>query len=372
MQNETYQGGINGRMKNAFAAIVSYYDNHPGYVRLASFYGIYQPLSTPGKGLGSMRNFASNPEDGCWAVWRNVSASVQYDVAVIASDVYGIGTYGSYTTGSWQGESALGSGVGIHIVAAYNASGAWNGTTASNGLDTFVTPWKSGSQTTIRCNGPGGGNASTREAAGRMTDTQNHFVAVNKAYNIFITGDNDTTYLAIQKSGTGADIWSDFFNVTAIGLYQPASSSYNVPLTQFKFGSDNVDGYRSQPVGSTTSNSGGGGICTASGSSGTKVLRVEYPSFMLTDDNLFSRTLEEDKFWEFPIKLYQFETGSVGYVGTLPDMRVAAASSGIGYRFYRQKTKLLVSVRTPNDPYGGDWLSVSLPWNSSVLIPQEW
>jgi len=362
MQNNVYPAPINASqpMKNAFTAIVSYFDNHTGFNRLASFYGREMPSSGEfGKGLGHMNDWTQNPLDGCWAIWRTLSASIQYDVALIAAEGSLINTYPS---GTWQPEGA---GFGIFLVGAYHPSGAWNGTTTNTGSDTFTTPWKSGSITTIRCNGVGGGNTGSLDATAMIIDSV--FAFGNNASNIFVTGDNDITYIGIQAD---KNIRYEVYTVNVIGLYQTASINSNLPLVQFKLSVNNQDASRGFTVGSTAANSGGGGINSKTTTS-TLALRVEYPSFVITDVFKQSRVLEEDRFWEFPVRLYSYEVGNYEYLGTLNSMKIGAFSASGAFRFYNHKSKLLLPVLIP-DSFGGGFGIVTLPWKSSVLKAQEW
>ena len=374
MQNGDYPTLLGPQpMKHVFSAIVGYFDTHPGFSRVASYYGQRAPGSGEiGKGFGPMTDFSSNPHNGCWAIWRATASSVQYDIALIAADGADITAYAS---GAWEPEGPLFSFTGIHFAGAYfsGSGGAWNGTTNNDGADSFTTPWKSGSIPTIRCNGVGGGNEPLGNAVARLNSVGAYeYFLPGSVYNIFITGDNDITYVVLP----GGTLSDEIYRVSVIGLYQPVASSSNVPLTQFKLGAAyQADAVRGLSVGSTVAGTGGGGIvCTSSGS--VNVLRLEYPSFMLTDGYRMSRIQEEDRIWEFPIKLYSYETGNYGYRGTVPEMTVGADSAGpTTFRFYKKKTRLLAPISTPGDltnEIPATYLVVCLPWNSGVLTPREW
>jgi len=348
--------------KHAFGALANYYDQHPGFQRIASNYGYENTyMFVSGSGLGTMRDWTQNPWDGCWGVWRAVSASMQYDVVVIASDVTPINNYG---TSPWQPEN-LGSGIGIYAVAAYHPSGAWNGTIANNGKDTFTTPWKSGSLTTVRCNALDGGNTNL-DATVRLTDVVGQFSTDNVAMDIFITGDNETTYIAISNLRLGATY---NFNLAVIGKYKAFDSSFDLPLCLLKLGGDYRSAYRGITIGEIAANSGGGGLITKTTDIKPHRLRLEYPDFILTDASKQSRVFDEDRFWEFGNKLYSYEPGQMKLVGTLSHLRFGAFSAGGSHRFYKANTRILLPIllETSLNFFG----VVTLPWNG-LLKPVEW
>lgn len=349
--------------KHAFGALANYYDQHPAFLRIASNYGYENTyLFVSGSGLGTMRDWTQNPWDGCWGVWRAVSASVQYDVALIASDVTPINNYGA---SPWQPEGPYGSGIGIFAVASYHPSGAWNGTTANDGTDTFVTPWKPGSLTTVRCNASDGGNANL-DATVRLTDAAGQFSTDNVGMDIFVTGDNETTYIAISSLKYEATY---MFNLAVIGQYNGLDSPFDLPLCLLKLGVDYKSAHRGITIGEIAANSGGGGLITKTSDTTPHRFRLEYPDFMLTDGSKQSRVLEEDRFWEFGNKLYSYEPGQMKLVGTLSDLRFGAFSAGGSHRFYKANTRILLPILlgASSDFFG----VVTLPWNG-LLKPVEW
>lgn len=131
------------RNRNIHAEIVQAFDAAPGWQRLASNYG------SGGTGLEASGQASPSGEEA-WAVWRNVSGSQAYDIAV----KWSWNNY--YSAGEFEG-GAANYGVGLTL-AFHSSSQAWNGTTNDDGSDSFPSgqPWKSGSLIFPRQNASGG------------------------------------------------------------------------------------------------------------------------------------------------------------------------------------------------------------------------
>jgi len=355
-------------IKNCFTAVADYFDQHPGFQRLASYYGKDQGgMNENGKGFGHMIDWSRSPWDGCWGVWRAVSGSIPYDIAFVASDTYALSS--NTSSGNWGSEDPFGAGLGLHVTIAYHPSGAWNGTTGNSGSDSFGNPWKSGSLSPIRCNAPDAGNSASLNATVRLTDPGGFqfisFTVGSNAASVFITGDNDTTYLVMSTLTLGAP---HNFTLAVLGRYEPASSNYDLPLTIFKMGVSFGSAFRGETVGSLDPNSGAGGALRST-SEYPKRIRVEYPTFMLTDGGKQSRVLEEDRFWDFPLRLHSYEPGSAGYLGTLEYLKLGPYSTAGIHRFYNSKTRVLFPIYLGS--LSSNWGAITLPWNGP-LQPTDW
>jgi hypothetical protein len=368
----------NSYIKNLFASVVRYFDNHPGYARIASNYGV------GGTGLGFTWQ-TGKPGDGAFAVWRAMSSSYtttssnpdsvpRYDI------VFVLGVTNIAITSSWEPAG----NVGVWYTIAFHSSSlaAWNGTTNNNGLDNWTTrPWKTTSLVLCRSNGSGG-NGSTTFKGLTLLDTN---PGTDSHGEILITGDYDTTAIAIRKENSGVP-WS---KVCIFGGYQRVTASTDVPLVNLKFPPfaetyHTEAGFQSYGVLTYSANDVG---IVASSSIGVKKLAIDYPGGFISDNSgegggnygyqyyghhtSGSSDIMSNYIIEWPITLLGLEWNGVTYYtssppnyyfvgGYLPNIRITSTNGGIT-RLYNSGSRIAV------------WFSetaqrgfvLTLPWNSS-------
>lgn len=131
--------------QNIFYWMRKAFDAHPGFTRIASYYG------QGGTGLGPDDGSDDGPSGDCrWAVYRRTTG---YPLDVMIAQNNGELAGGSTNTDPSGSYTIGGATVGVGFAAAWHPSGEpWNGTIANNGQDSFTTPWKSGSAVLPRSN----------------------------------------------------------------------------------------------------------------------------------------------------------------------------------------------------------------------------
>jgi len=131
--------------QNVFYWMRKAFDAHPGFTRIASYYG------QGGSGLGPNDGSDDGPSGDCrWAVYRRTTG---YPLDVMIAQNNGESAGGNTNTDPSGSYTIGGASVGVGFAAAWHPSGEpWNGTTANNGQDSFTTPWKGGSAVLPRTN----------------------------------------------------------------------------------------------------------------------------------------------------------------------------------------------------------------------------
>lgn len=179
-----------------FHYMKSFFDAHPSYTRIASYYGI--------GGTGFDSPTGSNPSgENRWCVWRNSQAQEPFDI-IIAATFDNI-TYppASNPSGSLYYSDLSNSYNGYAFgIAWHSSSVAWNGTTNNDGKDRFITyPWKSGSVIFPSYNSPNANGRSYRNVL--QTFTAGNFggeggkvylIADNDSFSSFIKNISDTSF----------------------------------------------------------------------------------------------------------------------------------------------------------------------------------
>jgi len=378
-QTYTPLGYESANFSSIFAWIAGYFDSHPGYVRIASNYGVN------GSGFG-FRSNGPTPRGGAFGVWRNVSSSLQSGlsgepVSVPAFDfcmVLGTTTNAIDATSSWL----PGGQIGIwYTIAYHSSSAAWNGTTANNGQDNWTgTPWKSGSIVLCRANGSGSIASVSLNALSRL----DYGDALPPADG-WITGDNDTIFVAFRSppnNGPNAQV----NKVIAFGGYQRLTASMDVPLMNFRWGASITSPWI--PVGSTTPGEDDGGIATFS-QIGVKKVAADYSTAMTHDTTpvasistqrgYYSTTTpdRQDRYMiEWPVAIAALEwnggfdydnwTGSHFVLGGyIPNLRVGD-QKGIIARRYAKNTRIALGF-SAGGGFGLSDVVITLPWDSGSL-----
>lgn len=207
--------------QNTFYWIRKAFDNHPGYTRIASYYGV------GGTGLGPNDGSDEGPsQDPRWVVYRKTAGTTTFDLFIG-------GTAGSFSpqnnpSGSY---TIAGNPSRMGFAAAWHPSGeAWNGTILNNGQDSFVsaTLWKSGSTILPRSNSRWGyASSSLNDLApfGELSyltpSSSIKFIADDDNFAVFGDGGGNPSY---PTSNDGNFL---FFG----GMFQitPASASFDMP-----------------------------------------------------------------------------------------------------------------------------------------------
>ena len=179
-----------------FHYIKSFFDAHPAYTRIASYYGI--------GGTGFDSPTGSNPSgENRWAVWRNSQAQEPFDLIIAAT--YDNVSYppASNPSGSLNYSNLSNPNNGYAFgVAWHSSSVAWNGTTNNDGNDKFITyPWKSGSVIFPSYNSPNANGGSARNvlqlySAGNFGGEAGvaYLIADNDNFSSFIKNISDTSF----------------------------------------------------------------------------------------------------------------------------------------------------------------------------------
>lgn len=325
--------------------LIDFYENHPAYSRIAWNTG------SVGGGLNS-NGFPDSIKDEAWFIYRNNSCSITYDIAIKVGAAYPASSWKSYNNS------------GLSVVAAWHSSSqAWSGSLNNNGSDNFtVTPWKSGSITTLRSNGDVGSDILNKNGMLEI-----YPLGVLTKTNVVITGTNDYTIMHIapfREANDGAGIVS---TTMFLGKYEAISSSYNLPLCQGKMPVLNT------VIGDQAFLVGGGLIYTSSQVPGTLMYNVAANGLITGCDKTLLYSENSNFIAEFPLWLTSdLSLGPIDYssidngfkiFGTIPDMNVVSYHAS-GYRFYRNGTRLTIKSAVSD-------MVFSIPWDSGSLRVTE-
>lgn len=216
-------------IKTIFASSSAFFDQHIGYQRIASFYGIN------GTGLN-----VNELGDMAWVVYRAVSTSVVTGAPLPARNVppFEFAITMNYesnpatnVSGVWQFTTASGTTltnrIGVYYSLAYHSSGiAWSGSVNNDGQDSFdgITPWKTGSFVFPRQNGLSASAETTRNYCAPM-----HILnTLNPTYQIFFIADNDS--ILIPSNAVVGPTNSACRQISMWGAYIPFNSYIDLPL----------------------------------------------------------------------------------------------------------------------------------------------
>lgn len=333
--------------REVHATLCQYFDEHPGFQRVASNYG------TSGQGFLSSRYFSGSSGENAWAVYRAMSASIRYDCSVVWS-------YNeNYTVNTWLAPTTYGVGVAI---AWHSSSASWNGTTANTGSDYFLTaskPWKTGSTVFPRINGTGGTYATNKNGLLKIIDGG----IASQLWQMTIIGDNDTTYGFLQSAD--AAIIGDARYFFVFGLYSPYTASYTLPLFM-------LSAYTMAPkytTGDTTlseigSNQNGGISYTTT--SDVRSFQVNYLTNVSrraprAAPEIYSLDEANHRAYIYPIALYSYETSHYHQLGVIPNL---FACAGNAFGNIQDVSRSYVTLKIENTT--GNNCSFVLPFTGST------
>jgi hypothetical protein len=332
-----------------FVACKDYFDNHPGFRRIASYSG-----SLPSSGFDAV--WGDNPlGERAFCVWRAVSASNNVDSTLVPNGVptFDIAISVAYnevtTTNPRSWKSTLDYGLTFSM-AWHQSSRSWAGTANNNGTDTFTAgaaaPFSASSIVLPRVNGASGTDATNRN--GMITIDDATFSVTNP--NMFFTGDNDTVSI-IFKPDT-----QPYCKAIIFGGYQRVSSAFREPLFLW-------DGTpRGTDIGSSLDRTGGGCITTAS--NGGRVARIDYPrSFGNTNDTGTKENLDLSVVVEFPITIFQYETSHYRPAGYLHNISASLLNTQAPL-FYGSGSnqRLIAKIAGTGDTN----VCLTFPWSGSL------
>lgn len=189
LDNEITSSGNPDRSRDIFTHGLNYFDDHPNFTRVASYYGVN------GTGFG-FSNASDESGENAWAIWRSTAATVAFDVALRWS-------YNSFSTAGVSGSWAAGSSnFGMSLCVAFHSSGqAFAGTTNNNGQDSFnnSNPWKSGSLCFPRQNMAAGSEETEQRLSGLFESSFGSGTG-----RLHIAGDDDGFVFAWDNTDNGS------------------------------------------------------------------------------------------------------------------------------------------------------------------------
>lgn len=316
-----------------FSKIISHFDLHTSYQRIASFYG----KKENGNGLGFNAVTPYRVGDGAFAVYRTLNAQITYDIAICFNH-NNVWPSGAFTIGG-----GISSAIGIQI-CCHSSSQAWSGTTANNGADSFVTnsvqPWKTGSLVFPRSNAPGGAFELTRADATTVYD----FVGFSYNSGIIISTDDEGTFIGKYDGENQNKIKNPVY----FGGYNKISGSrYTAPLTIFNL---------NDPTAVS--------IAIISHSSGPSVrnglLDGFYTTFGTERDDKYNEE-DREKFEEHPLLVLMNESPYQYFCGNIPMIK-SVPESAARFNFYNNRSRLVFFKGTTAGANDGAY---SVMWESS-------
>lgn len=220
--------GVEGPIRNTFVTIISFFESHPAYTRIAANYGHPQfnepgPFQVAGLGFGPSGSLTAVGEQA-WAVYRNVGGQEPFDIFL----GFGAVDPGSNPSGSWTIGFFGGGGIGA-MWAWHSGSEPWAGTTFNDGSDTFIKPWKEDALLLPCANERvnGSGFAFTLAA----TSSRNAGMALNAASAgiypecfLVVVGDDDGFNIFYDNGGL-----QQYEGMLIMERYIPYSPDYDLP-----------------------------------------------------------------------------------------------------------------------------------------------
>lgn len=334
-----------GGNQEVHTTICQYFDNHPGFQRIASNFG------TSGQGFKSSKYFSGSSGENAWAVYRAASGSIKYDVSFVWS------WNENYTVNTWTAGTPYGVGMSL---AWHSSSASWNGTTGNLGSDTFLTsskPWKASSVVFPRTNETGGAFATNKNCVAKIVDS----TLQTGLWQMTMIGDDDFTYGFLQSADLA--LVGDARLFFCFGKYTPLTSSYNLPLVVFT-------SYTIAPQVTTgdTSLSENGGLQNGGISyttvSGVRSFQLNYPLKAGRRAPRPARDLygnsENRLAYIYPVTLYSYETSHYHQLGTIPGF-YACAGNAFGNIQDVSRSYLSLKIENPT----GNNCSFVLPFTGS-------
>lgn len=310
-------------VRNGFAVITKFFEDHPNFERVAADFD-------GGPGFGPT-NGGVEANENSFGIWRAVSASIPFDVAVKWS-------YSQFYDDNWDTPSNFGLAIGM---AYHSSSQAWNGTTNNDGTDSFGTdPWKSGSIAFPRTNGPGGSNHTNRNALCQIASS------IASPVRFHIVGDDDAVYFLMQAS---TDQNHEVDVLCGFGCFTPTTSSFDLPLFMIRTNRMSVDfeyGNISQAEADD------GGLCLTQ-SADLRTFRLDFDQYVQSGDGIHGD--QNAIIASSPVLLYQWETDHYNFAGELPILRLTkddgnyhTTIGGANYHIFR---------------LANDERAIVIPWN---------
>ena len=312
-------------VRNVFAQCARFFDTHPGYDRIAADFD-------GGAGFGPT-NFTSESNENSFGVWRAVSASITFDVALKWS-------YNQFYDDNWDTPSNF----GFAIAMAYHSSSeAWNGTTNNDGTDSFTVPWKSGSIVFPRTNGPGGSNHTDRNAMLQL------FSSIASPIRIHVVGDNDAFFILTEIQPAENPEVDD---LAGMGIYEAYNTS-STDLPFFQIGTNQIT--TNFEYGNITQAATDDGGLSVSQSSDVRTFRLDFDQYLQAGDGTYGN--DNNAFTSSPILLYQYETGFYQLAGIMPILRTTKDNANT-------RTTLNQGTLQTFKMVGGTDQAIVIPWPS--------
>lgn len=252
-----------GFCRDAFAAMVRFFDSNPQMVRIASNGGSTGAAGTVSLRLPGFTGDANQSGENAFGVWRWDKPN--------GSKIYILMQWGySSNIGPAPGNPAVAApagGVALQFAMRTDGGNPWNGGTGNLGADTKngTNVWVDGGSTLLvwpRANGPGGNGATIRQYMSGVNYTS--FVGSR----LHVMMDSDALWWAVDLSGNGGYDTVMYFGPyvphSQIVLADPTAALVHLHVSNF----DNIDWATSYAIGTTTGSTsaeGGAVVHTADG-----------------------------------------------------------------------------------------------------------
>jgi len=339
-----------GFHRDCHYTLVKYFEEHPGFQRLACNYGVSSNIS--GSGLSGSLYAQGRSENNAFAVFRAVSASLAYDVAVVWTQNV------SYAANSWTAGTTYYFGVAL----AYHVSGAWSGSINNNGTDRITTasqPWRSGSVVFPRSNSDAGSYVTNKNAVMKPAA-----IATTGTPQMFVVGDNDVTYFWMTDASAKLD--GGATSVAGFGTYVPVTSSYTLPLFAFAGGHLNTTNTYGSTTATELTNLPGGVSYTVQND--VRTLQLHYPVYApipaQRPPSQISGELTSFT-WGFPISVSSYEANHYHLLGHLSGVYVGPTNT---FGNMQDISQSCVTMKISNSPSS---LSLLMPSSGTTIFYQD-
>lgn len=324
-----------------------FFDAHPAYTRIASYYGI--------GGTGFDTPTGTNPSgDNRWGVWRNASAQDPYDVLISAASTNPSNANPSGSLCFLSNIQFLGIGISV---AWHSSTVAWNGTTGNIGNDRFTTtPWKSGSVIFPSYNSANGPASGSKNVLQTFADGGLWF---NETANIGLIADNDNFTMLTKLELTDVSTLTRFISFER---YTPLTNSIDLPYIMLPSYTANGD-----LMGTFETLQAGGGISVKK-NNGINLNLSSSQGFFISNNKLImdptygetgSDSLVDLAFNEYPIICY-IGPPKMQLAGRLEWSRVTSKRFQAGDVFVTG-TRMVIKNTLAQNP------AFTIPWDYSTM-----
>lgn len=354
LDNEITSSGNPDRARDLFTHMLNYFEDHPNFSRVASYYGVN------GTGFG-FSNASDESGENAWAIYRSSNSSPNFDVAIRWS-------WSSFSTpnvsGSWQaGASNFGPSL---AVAAHSSSAAWAGTANDNGQDSFANsnPWKSGSLVWPRQNMVGGSEETEQRYTG-IIDTS----LGSGTGRLHIAGDDTGFVVAWDDTDNGS-----FDSLIVFERYISFVSGANTPFFFYSAESSNNMIQNTSLGGLVDNNNLNGSISVSIDgtnedhgfNSGSFSARTAYQNLYIAPVPMTASA--DDPIREWPIIVGSDDTMSIGSFGAFGHLNLVRNSyqsltASDLLRSGSDDQRLVIRTSTLTHP------TLTMPWTASVSPP---